>query len=362
MFYCLSEPEYETSNWYKHIVNGLLHAKRSKRFTVMLTESVEEIEKFNVNTDDILLVIGTNSKWLDYVIDKFEKLFENRIIVLGNCERRYAKKYSVVTFDVSRDVKLLYNYLKYYKKEHIAMYGINPHSASDGFRKKSFLDSGAFVEDVYTNNGDMKKCFENFKAKSVCYDGIICANDYCAISLVKNLKENNMTIPFIVSCGETKLAREFVPSITNLKTNYSSFGEIGVQLAKLLNKNSNINSIECRLTSEILPGQTTECLPVSFDNESIYVVDNESEDNFYADSEVDEMIKIEKLLNACDKTDRNLLQCILDGVPYSEIAEKLYMSTNSIKYKLKGMYDICSVNSKAEFMELINKYINSNIQ
>lgn len=358
IFYCLSEPEYETSNWYKHIVSGLLHAKRSKRFTVMLTEYVEEIEKFNVNTDDVLLVIGTNSKWLDYVIDKFGELFENRIIVLGNCERRYAKRYSVVTFDVSRDVKMLYNYLKHYKKEHVAMYGINPHSASDGFREKSFIDTGASAEDVYINNGDLKQCFENFKSKCDYYDGIICANDYCAISLVKCLKENNIPIPFIVSCGETKLAREFVPSITNLKTNYSSFGEVGVQLAKLLKKNSNINSIKCCLTSEIMPGQTTEFLPVLLDKESFYVVDNENEDNFYSDSEVDEMIKIEKLLNACDKTDKSLLKFVSDGASYSEIADKLYMSTNTIKYKMKGMYEICGVDSKSSFLELIRKYIN----
>ena len=58
-----------------------------------------------------------------------------------------------------------------------------------------------------------------------------------------------------------------------------------------------------------------------------------------------------------DKNDRYLLELVLEGVAYSDIAEKLYMSTNGVKYKLKGMYDICGVNSKSEFMELISKYI-----
>ncbi len=362
VFYCLSEAEYETSSWYKHIVSGLLQAKRSKRFTVILTGSVEEIENFTVDADDVLLVIGSNSKWLDYVIDRFGEQFGNRIIVLGNCERRYAKKYSIVTFDVSRDVRALYNYLKFYKKERIAMYGINPHSASDGFRKKGFIDSGASEKDVYINDGDLKQCFENFKAKSGGYDGVICANDYCAISLVRYLTENNIPMPFIVSCGETMLAREFTPSITNLKTNYASFGQVGVQLAKLLNKNSSINSIECCLASDIIPGQTTNCLPVSFENEPRYIINEDKEDSFYSDVEVSEMIKVEKLLNMCDKNDRYLLELVLEGVAYSDIAEKLYMSTNGVKYKLKGMYDICGVNSKSEFLELISKYIAVNPQ
>ena len=47
------------------------------------------------------------------------------------------------------------------------------------------------------------------------------------------------------------------------------------------------------------------------------------------------MIKVEKLLNMCDKNDRYLLELVLEGVAYSDIAEKLYMSTNGVKYKLR---------------------------
>lgn len=357
VFYCLSEAEYETSNWYKHIVNGLLHAKRSKRFTVILIGSIEEIEKFTINADDVLLVIGSNSKWLDYAIDMCDQKFHNQIIVLGNCERKYAKKYSVVTFDVGRDVRILYNYLKSCQKERIAMYGMNPHSASDGFRMKSFLESGAHKQDVYFNNGNLKRCFDNFKDNIACYDGIICVNDYCAISLVRYLSQNNIPIPFIVSCDQTMLAREFTPSITNLKTNYASFGEIGVQIAKLLNKNDGINSIECHLSSGIVPGQTTDFLPASdgFDVHSLPEMINE--DNFYADCEVDEMIRVEKLLNMSDKNDYHLIKLLLQGLSHSAVAEKLFMSTNGIKYKLKSMYEVCGVESKAEFVELVGKYI-----
>lgn len=136
MFYCLGEPGYETSSWYMHIVSGLLNEKRSKRFTVFLAYDIDEIEKFPITKDDVLFIIGSAIKWLDVVIDTCEKKFDNRIVVLGNCERKKGKKYSIVASDVSHDIRLLYKYLKTHKKNNIAMYGINPHSAYKTFKRE----------------------------------------------------------------------------------------------------------------------------------------------------------------------------------------------------------------------------------
>lgn len=149
----------------------------------------------------------------------------------------------------------------------------------------------------------------------------------------------------------------FSPSITNLKTNYIEFGKAGIQVAKMLDRNIHINSIDVYLKGDIVPGQTTDFLPAVLENEPQNESQTDSKNNFYADKEVDEMIKIEKLLGLCDKTDFELLQLVLAGFTCSEIADKLYMSTNGIKYKLKGMYKLCDVNNKNEFLKLVGKYI-----
>ena len=357
IFYCISEPDYETSNWYKHIVNGLLNEKRSKRFTVILADSDDEISKFPITAEDVLFVIGSNSEWLDNIIDIFEKKFENRIIVLGNCNRSKGRRYSIVASDISRDVMLLFNYLKSNNKNKIAMYGINPDSASDKFRKRSFIEWSSTEEDVFLNNGNLEECFKNFKEKANEYEGIICANDYSAISLIRHMKANKMQLPFIVSCGETMLAREFSPCITNLKTNYTEFGKAGIQVAKMLLKNNGLNSVECYLSGEIVPGKTTEFLPMILESSVFSTFKTQYDESFYADVEVDEMLRIEKLLNISDKTDIQIIKFVMSGLTYSEIADKLYMSTNGIKYKLKSMYEICGANSKNEFVDLIKKYI-----
>ena len=83
-------------------------------------------------------------------------------------------------------------------------------------------------------------------------------------------------------------------------------------------------------------------------------------DTFYSDAEIDEMLKVETLLNSCDKDDFLILERILNNATYAQIAEELYMSTNGVKYKLKNMFTLCHVASKTEFIELLNKYLKNN--
>ena len=82
----------------------------------------------------------------------------------------------------------------------------------------------------------------------------------------------------------------------------------------------------------------------------------ETDTNFYSDTEATEMLNIEHLLNHCDETDLKILNGLISGLSYSEIAEKNFMSVNGIKYKLKIMFNLCKVKTKSEFITLISKY------
>ena len=83
----------------------------------------------------------------------------------------------------------------------------------------------------------------------------------------------------------------------------------------------------------------------------------QNDDSFYSDSEVKEMMRVENLLNHCDQTEFDMLYSLIDGVNYFKLAEKHHMSVNGAKYKLRKLFDLCNVNSKSEFVELIKKYI-----
>lgn len=357
MFYAIGEPEYKTSNWYKDILDGLLSEKRQKRFSLTMLDTIDQLEECAITPEDIIFVIGTNSGWLDKTLQICEGVFDNRVIVLANHENRFSKgKYSIVTADITHSVQLLYNYLKLYGKQRIAMYGINPRSSSDAYRKRSFLLCGGKEKDLFYNTISLSQCYDEFAERAGEYDAVICVNDYAAISLTKHLPDYRQL--FITSCGAgTLLSKFFTPSITHTRINYRAFGEAGLDLCRILQKNSNTNCVNIYLASDFVLGQTTELLP--FVKEAMQEVQSihKDDDKYYADLEIDEMIRVETLLNACDPSDLTILHGILAGKTYPSLAEELFMSINGVKYKLKNMFSLCGVRSRVEFVDLLKKYI-----
>lgn len=360
MFYLLGEPGYTTSNWYKHIIDGILAEKRTKRFNIIMIDSIKETENRSLEVDDAILLVGSNLNWLESIIDACKQRFNKNIIVLGNFERQLkGKNYSIVSSDISADIYNLYAYLVSYDKTKIAMYGINPNSASDIYRKNCFIKYCGHNNDIYFNNANLQECYKNFILNIEKYDAVICANDYSAISLVRALNNDNIEAPFIVSCGETKLAKTFKPSITNLRTSYKDFGKAAINVYKVLQKDFPTSNVKLELASCIIPGDSTNNLPVqttSFNETASTIIT--TNDSFYSDNEVSEMLKVEKLLNLCDKTEFDMLLSLIKGMTYFEIAEKYHMSVNGVKYKLNKFFELCGVDSKTEFITLIKKYIN----
>lgn len=358
MFFILGEPAYTASSWYKNILDGILTEKRSKRFNLAIIDSISETEKFQICDDDALFLVGSDPKWLESVIDASEQKFPKNIIVLGNFERRLGgRNYSLVSSDISVDVCNLYTHLVSYDKTKIAMYGINPKSASDTYRKNSFLECGGDIKDIYINNANLYQCYKDFEPHIHNYDGIICANDYSAISLIRHAQNNSVKIPFIVSCGETKLAKHFNPSITNLRTNYKDFGKAAISVYKTLQKDFSVSSVTINLASDISPGESTDKLPVLSRATTHETVFSKPDDSFYIDKEISEMLCVENILNHCDKTELNMLFSLIDGMTYADIAEKFHMSINGAKYRIHKFFELCHTDSKTDFLELVKKYI-----
>ena len=266
------------------------------------------------------------------------------------------KKYSIVMTDIARHIYVLYTYLENHGKKRIALYGANPDSVPDFLKKESFVSCGGNKADIYENLCSLENCFENFKDKIHMYDGVICVNSYAAISLVRHMGNKYKKL-YITSCSGTSLTDIFTPSVTCTRTNYSAFGKAGVTLARMLIKNRNINSLTVKLSGEFFVGETTDFLPYKSIESKLDLYGEKETDTFYDDCEINEMINIEKLIDSCTKEDLAIINKLLKGKKYAEIAEEHYISENAVKYKLKNMFSECDVQSRKEFIDLLKKYI-----
>ncbi|MGN1068494.1 MAG: hypothetical protein ACI4RE_06300, partial [Christensenellales bacterium] len=80
-------------------------------------------------------------------------------------------------------------------------------------------------------------------------------------------------------------------------------------------------------------------------------------DAFYEDGELREMLCVERLLNACDALDRQILRRALLGEAYEDVAERCFINVSTVKYRLRKMIGISGAESRTELLRLARKYL-----
>jgi DNA-binding LacI/PurR family transcriptional regulator/DNA-binding CsgD family transcriptional regulator len=352
--YVIGEPEFEASNWYKEIVDGLLYEKKQKRFTIVFCSSVSEFDNYTTDCDDFVFVIGNDSEWISEITHKLYGRFKNRVIVLGNHERGYSGGYSVVTSDIGANVKMLCEYLASLGRRDIAMYGVNRASVSDAYKEAAFRSVMGDSAEVFYNDGSLENCFKAFSCTQKRSDAIICVNIYAAISLIKNCRSKEM---LVTSLGGGALAEFVKPTVTHIESDYRAFAGVGLELARILIKDSSVSSLTAYVKGCFKLGESTEKIAyrgkVSFTERT----GTRGDIKFYSDKDVREMLLIEQMLSRLDESDLEMLYDIIAGKTYQYIADKRFCSEGTVKYKMKNLYDICGVKGRAELVSLLDKYL-----
>ena len=68
------------------------------------------------------------------------------------------------------------------------------------------------------------------------------------------------------------------------------------------------------------------------------------------------MARMESLLHQCDETDHLIIKCLVQNLPYAEIADHCFISETAAKYRVKKMESICGVTSRSKLIAMLKKY------
>ena len=352
--YVIGEPEFEASNWYRQIVDGLLYEKKQKRFTIVFCATIPELNNYAVKTDDFAFVIGSESKWISDTTAKLSERFGNRVIVLGNHERRYSGTYSVVTSDIGANVKMMCEYLVSLGKTDIAIYGVNRASVSDAYKEAAFRSVMGESAKVFYNDGSLEQCYDSFSNADKMPDSVICVNIYAAISFIKRRRARDV---YVTSLGGGSLTEFAKPTVTHIESDYRAFAAAGLDIARMLTKNDTVSSLTTYIKGCFKLGESTEYAPYRSGVKITERSDTRGDIRFYSDKAVQEMMCIEQMLSMLDDGDSDMLSDILDGKTYQFIAEKHFCSEGTVKYKMKNLYDVCGVKGRGEFVSLLERYL-----
>ena len=347
----LMDSTFADSLWCKNLRKSLIEHLRKKRISFC-----EVFDDFPLDSE-AFFVIASDYEWTKNAVVKLNRADIQPILLCNQSEHIPGCAYSCVCSDINTSMKNLLESLKQNGKRNIAIYGVNTKSIADISRmdglllwKEDFADS----MQIFTNSGSLKNCFNDFKASAERFDAVICVNDFAAISLVRNLSRHCPDILSkldIISCVKSELSEYYGDHITSLEMNFEKYGEAAVYILECMKKNPYISgitiSLKCTIENQAPPK----------DRKARILNLDKKEDVFYSDKELKGMLIADKFLNVCDRTDRRIIEAMLNGKTYEEIASSDFLTEGGVKYRLKRLQQFCGAEDKDELLRSIKCYI-----
>ena len=346
----LQDPNYAESLWCRNLYESLVEQLRRKRVSFCdLTDTVPEV--------DGVFVIASDRQWMQSVISQFNRFGIQPILVCNHSEQLPGCIYSYVCSDIHASMKNLLDLLAAHGKRRVALYGMNTDSASDLSRVDSLFHwRGDQFEtmDFFPNEGSLEDCFGDFFPHIDRFDAVICANDFAAISLVRYLRQSapeKLRDLSVISCAQTRIANYYRDSILSLDMHFEQYGKAAVYVYHALQKHSYLSGMTARVSwSLAAPATLQPSYPLQLQLPP-------GQDAFYRDSQLGEMLIVDKLLQCADPVEQTILDCLLSGLTTEQIAERCFLTEGAVKYRIKKILSDSGAEDKQQIIALLKKYL-----
>lgn len=360
MIYLLTEKEFMLYPWCQRILKGLWDEARKKRTAI--TE-IEYPEQATIPNSCILLV-GATGGWIDRMCAKAVQK-QLKPVLLGNhtaSTRLYA---GTVAMDLANSMRIAVDYLHRLGRYRLALFGVNPDSASDISRMHHFRELTGSDEHIFYLKSTMGETFDKFYQRAPEYDGVICASDYGAVYLARQFKSQGYETPdklYIIGYGDTFLSRIAEPSVTSISDGYEDFGRAGLSICSLIEKNESFSTSHIYLHGGLRIRQSTDNRPYPQTETSVQAAEDASANLFFKDTDMSAYARLEMMFSQCDDTDFLLLRLLPEKLSYAAMAEKCFISETTAKYRIRKMKTICGVESRNELLTLLHDIRDSAVE
>lgn len=353
MVYLLVEQQFASYPWCQRILRGLYEEGRKKRVAIQELSSFSQLP----SEQNCVLLVGASAKWID-TGTQAARVKGLHPIALSNLRINATdRSVSSVMMDIHSSMQLAVAYLHSLGRRNLALYGVNPSASSDPWRARLFQELTGRGEDIFFLRSTMEEAFQRFYDVIGQYDGVICASDYAAVSLVSRLLTRNYPVPeklYVIGYGDTFLSRMSKLPITSISDDYEDFGRAALSICALLEKNQTVSVMQILLSSRLNIRRSTENRPYIPANVPAAPV-AAGENQFFRDPEVQDLAKLETLFNQCDETDFALLQLLPQEISYSSLASQCFVSETAVKYRVKKMQKLCGVSSREDLVRFLEK-------
>ena len=336
------EPEYQRSIWAQQTLKGLNAeaARRKYRVEVLDARAFLGPEATPREGADpaLAILMGTSMTWMPKALSALKRRGTDAVLISFDPLEAYACR-GLVRMDYIGALDQLLAYFAACGRRSVALYGINPNSSADRIKRRRFesrMGPGA-REQVFLNAGSLAQCWEAFAPRLSRFDGVICANDMVAVSLLKRLKAAGVHVPdqlFVAAFGDSTLARLTCPGITCASLDHVEMGRQAVLLFAALSRQGASASVSVRVRSSLTVRASTACMPPPARGGEDPAVAFASPVNFYDDQEIARLCAAEGVINGCDAADRALLGALLRG---ESPRSALFLTPSAVQYRKKRL-------------------------
>ena len=354
------DPACPQSAWHAKIFEGIQKAASAAQCSVQQLASVQDASKLG---EPVILMGVSHENLVNAVLELTSKGLE--VILAGMDAESLASQISCVTHSRSSQTIQLLRYFHECGKRRIALVGFGRNSLNDLVKldaARSFMAMHAKTLPplgVYDWAERLDESFSAFLPVWHSYDAVICPNDYAAFALIRFLLRNGVRVPedlYVAGFSDQQIGRYLVPSITSVAMNDATVGRHAFTIWQQLRRHSGENLV----FKIIVPGEmkirgSTAFQQVSGKTDHAILWNSSADkDLFYQDETVRRLMLIENCLDRHDALDIQLIHGILNGESYEKLADRLYISSGSLHYRLGKIYRELNCRTKAEFVALMS--------
>ena len=362
--YLLVEPSIMTPIWHANSIDGLKRSAAKQKRTVCQIQTVEELDGREMPL--ALVLISTNNDWTSRAIESCRQR-NIRPILIGCMPSKFGEDVSGTMYSSKSSVQELLQYFVSCGRRNVALLGINENSTNDTTKRDAFLSTARQLglpitaKDIYCSNKGASTPLELFFDNIGQYDGVLCGNDYIAAHVMAYCADNGISVPeqlYVSGLGDALLCRYTNPTLTSATRPYFQTGVQAFNIWKQLNGDPDIFAVVVVVQCEIKPRGSTAYSPLPGPNQKITAVPRQMTlPEGSVDQQVSAVKSLEYCLANCDQMDIRIIRSLLEGTGIEKIAEDLYISVGTARYRLKKIYSSANVTNKTDFLDLFRRYI-----
>lgn len=355
----LIEPMPKGSYWLTRLIDGIRTYALKKRI------KLGQYSSDTLAEHGITMIIGMSDSWLISQAREFALVGETLLIV-NACIPPELEGYHSVCFALERSVRDTVYYLASLGCKRPALVGLHRSSSADRLKHRRFTEEceRLGIEPICpsTESSGLAEQLDELTSSlgSLSPDALFCANDTAAILMRSRLHRSGLDpkLP-LVGMGNSYLGRKLSPPLTTVDFDYFT---LGYEAARVYMLAAELPPTSPTVLSASIPSRliirdgigNPEFIGGAARNPNPYMR-GALESDYFAAPEVDGIIKLEDYLQVCDRIDRELI--FNSANQYSQLAEQLYISERTLKYRMSKILTALGLDSKSDLERSVRSII-----